>query len=125
MDAAGNAQADFRVSNSRRGAFTLVELLVVIAIIGVLVALLLPAVQAAREAARSTQSSNQVKQIGLAMQNHVDAQKVVPTGGNTPHPKIQDYMVNGRPRAAERQGLGWGYQILPYLEQGAIHSLTT
>ena len=58
-------------SSTRRG-FTLVELLVVIAIIGILVALLLPAIQAAREAARRTQCKNQLKQIGLAIHNHVE-----------------------------------------------------
>jgi prepilin-type N-terminal cleavage/methylation domain-containing protein/prepilin-type processing-associated H-X9-DG protein len=56
-----------------RGGFTLVELLVVIAIIGILIGLLLPAVQAAREAARSTQCKNNLKQLGLAVHNHVAA----------------------------------------------------
>jgi prepilin-type N-terminal cleavage/methylation domain-containing protein len=113
----------------RPTAFTLVELLVVIAIIGVLVALLLPAVQAAREAARRTTCQNQVRQMGIALQNHVDAQKVFPTGGNVPNPRIEDYTsgsVNspGRPNGANKQGLGAFYQMLPYLEMNAVKGLT-
>jgi prepilin-type N-terminal cleavage/methylation domain-containing protein/prepilin-type processing-associated H-X9-DG protein len=57
-----------------RRAFTLVELLVVIAIIGILIGLLLPAVQAARESARKTQCKNNLRQVGLAMDQYVDRQ---------------------------------------------------
>lgn len=117
-------------SSKSQSAFTLVELLVVIAIIGVLVALLLPAVQAAREAARRTSCTNQLRQMGLALQNHIDARKVFPTGGSRWNPKLRNFVSGGtnNPGVAnrgEKQGLGWAFQILPYLEQNAIHGLTS
>ena len=65
------------MSTKRRG-FTLIELLVVIAIIAVLIALLLPAVQQAREAARRSQCKNNMKQLGLGLQNYHDTQKMFP-----------------------------------------------
>jgi len=115
----------------RMRGFTLVELLVVIAIIGILVALLLPAVQAAREAARRTQCKNNLKNIALSVLNLYNAQRFFPTGGTDPNPAIGSYLRDtqsqpnpylrkGPANGSLQQGLGWMYQILPYLEEGAV-----
>ena len=99
-----------------RGGFTLIELLVVIAFIGILVALLLPAVQQAREASRRAQCKNNLKQMSLAMQNHHDTYKIFPTGGH--HWSWHaTYTSDGSPHIAPRQRMGWGFQILPFIDQ--------
>lgn len=81
--------------------FTLVELLVVITIIGILMSLLMPAVQSAREAARRCQCQNNLKQMGLAMLLHLDAQKYFPTGCN----------------GTDQYSVSWAYYLLPYMEE--------
>ena len=91
----------------KRHGFTLVELLVVIAIIGILIGLLLPAVQAAREAARRMQYTNNMKQFGLAIHNHHDANNYLPSQG-----------AWGSGVKTERFGVH--YQLLPYIEQTAL-----
>src|SRR2546428_1108709 len=102
----------------RRPAFTLVELLVVIAIIGVLVALLVPAVQAARESARRMKCQSSLKQFGIAFHNHHDVLGILPDGGENWDPIAWPRVfISGAPATAPKQNWGWGYQLLPYIEQ--------
>jgi prepilin-type N-terminal cleavage/methylation domain-containing protein/prepilin-type processing-associated H-X9-DG protein len=93
-------------------AFTLVELLVVIAIIGILVALLLPAIQAAREASRRSQCQNNLKQLGLALQNYHDTHKRFCYGAGGPQ------WLTSRP--PEFSGL---VSILPQMEQKPLYDV--
>lgn len=59
----------------KRTGFSLVELLVVVSIIAVLVGLLLPAVQSARDSSRRTACASNLRQLGIALQGYVAANK--------------------------------------------------
>ena len=83
--------------------FTLVELLVVIAVIGILIGMLLPAVQNVRSAAKRSYCLNNLKNLGLAVQNYHSAHGHVPPG------------------ARLGEGTGWQAFILPHIEQQRLY----
>jgi type II secretory pathway pseudopilin PulG len=74
---------------------------------GILLALLLPAVQAAREAARRMESTNNLRQIGLALHNYHDQ------FGTFPPAVVTD--PNGKPLYSGR------VLLLPFLDQQNLY----
>jgi hypothetical protein len=99
-----------------RLGITLVEILVVISIIGVLVGLVLPAMQAAREAARRSHCGDNLRQVGIGVLNHHVARTYYPSAGTN---SADFALIPVKDPGFER--FGWGYQILPYIEQAALY----
>ena len=94
----------------RRPGLTLLELLIVIAIIGILVGLLLPAVQNSRETSRRIQCQNNLKQVGLGLQNYHAAMRSLPPG-----------FTGGFEPQKDEKRWGWATFLLPYIEQQSLY----
>jgi prepilin-type processing-associated H-X9-DG protein len=79
-----------------------------VAVIGVLLGLLLPAVSSARGSARRAVSTNNTRQVMLAMHYHLSATGAFPARAN--------FDKQGKPL------LSWRVLMLPYLEQGNLYN---
>jgi prepilin-type N-terminal cleavage/methylation domain-containing protein/prepilin-type processing-associated H-X9-DG protein len=94
-------------SDTKKG-FTLIELLVVIGIVGILAALLLPAAAKVKAYTRSTACKNHLRQMGLALQMHVnDHDNKYVYSVNPYSPELNDALGPANTRY-------WWAKLLPY-----------
>lgn len=105
-------------NSAKLHGFSLIELLVVVSLIGILFSLTVPALQSARENSRRTDCRNHVRQLSQAALHHVTQHRHFPTAG-------WGYQWMGDPDRgySRRQPGGWQYNILPYIEEKALHEL--
>jgi type II secretory pathway pseudopilin PulG len=83
------------------------RVLLVVGIVGVLIALLLPVRRGAPEAARRNACASKLKQIGIALQNYVNAHGALPPAYTTD--------ADGKPLHS------WRTLILPYVEEVPLY----
>ncbi len=112
----------FVMKKNRISGFTLIELLIVIAIIGMLAQMILPAVQMARESARRIHCTNNLKQMGLALQLHHGSKGNFPASSDV-SPVKGVTRENDDCCWVAPSKTGWTIEILPYLEQQAVYDL--
>lgn len=118
----------------KRNGLSIIELLVVIAVISLLLALLLPAIQKSRGTARRAQCLNNMRQIGLALQNYHSSFTNLPPaviwGGDPGEPLglgrapigVLDRIALGAvsPTEPSRVHANWLTMLLPQLDQANV-----
>jgi type II secretory pathway pseudopilin PulG len=90
--------------STRRRAFTIFQLLVLLALFAFFLALIFPIILRLRVAAGRAQSSNNLKQMALALHNYYATNNLLPPGNDANH-----YSVSAR--------------TLPYIEQDNLYKL--
>jgi prepilin-type N-terminal cleavage/methylation domain-containing protein/prepilin-type processing-associated H-X9-DG protein len=89
----------------RPRGFTIVELLVSMGITATLAGLLLPTIQSSREASRRAACANNLRQVGLAANQHVDLRTALPKG------------VSGN----GTYGVSWWVELLPFIGESDLY----
>jgi len=100
----------------RRAAFTYMEFVIIVVVLIILATLLIPAVQSAQSAARTLTCLNNLKQIGVAMQNYHD------THNTFPMPYTADWSFDGFDAPSDNLNVhSWGQMLLPFLGESDVY----
>jgi len=100
--------------NIHHRGISLIEILVVIAIIAVLASLILPAVQSSRRAARRAECLNNIRQVGMGLQNFAASKE-----DRMPRLASNLSVTNLTDQTAP-MATGWPIAILPVIDQKAL-----
>ena len=96
--------------------YSLIDFAIILVIVGCVIMLIIPAVQSSRENARRTQCVANLEKLSKSVLAHRDTQLHYPTGG------WGSLWVGDADRGFGReQPGGWGYNVLPYLDQESLH----
>jgi prepilin-type N-terminal cleavage/methylation domain-containing protein/prepilin-type processing-associated H-X9-DG protein len=103
----------------QRVGYTLIEVLIVISIIALLLSLLMMAVGRVRAAAARVNCANNMRQIGLALQQYADVNNNLPPGQLGPYQQFRPGIASYGWGPTSR---GWSFlaRLLPFIEQDAL-----
>lgn len=102
--------------SSHRG-ITLLECVIAFTAVALLIQLLLPLIEAGRESSRQVTCRDNLRQIGVACERHVENTGRFPAGG-------WGSLWAGEPDRGNdsRQPGGWIFNLLPFMDYGVLHS---